>query len=72
VSPVRARVKVVRQRLIEGKWVSLGSTRTNRNGEYRFKVIPTVKNGSYTYRVVSKPFAGYARGVSSTVSFRSR
>ncbi len=72
VLPARSRVKVVRQRLVEGKWVSLGSARTNRSGEYQFKVIPTVKNGSYTYRVVSQPFDGYARGVSSTVSFRAR
>ncbi len=72
VLPARSRVKVVRQRLVEGKWVSLGSARTNRSGNYQFKVIPTVKNGSYTYRVVSQPFDGYARGVSSTVSFRAR
>ena len=38
-------------------------------GKYRFSVTPTVKNGSYTYRVVSAPFKGYAKGISSTVSF---
>jgi spore germination protein YaaH len=72
VSPARKGVKVMRQRLVDGRWVTFGQTRTGRDGSYRFKVIPTVKNGSYTYRVVSAPFEGYAKGVSSTVSFRSR
>ena len=72
VSPGKRGVKVVRQRLVKGKWVTFGQTRTKAGGAYRFDVIPTVKNGSYTYRVVSAPFAGFAKGVSSTVSFRSR
>ena len=72
VAPGRKGVTVVRQRLVDGQWQTLGQTTTKRNGTYRFKVLPTVKNGSYTYRVVSKPFDGYAKGYSSTVSFRSR
>jgi len=72
VAPAKKGVKVLRQRLVNGKWQTLGRTTTKRDGSYRFKVIPTVKNGSYTYRVVSAPFAGFARGYSSTVSFRSR
>ncbi len=72
VSPARKGVKVVRQRLVGGAWETFGVTYTNRKGNYRFSVTPTVKNGSYTYRVVSAPFDGYARGFSATVSFRSR
>lgn len=72
VSPGRRGVKVMRQRLVDGKWQTFGRTTTKAKGAYRFNVIPTVKNGSYTYRVVSTPFAGYARGYSSTVSFRAR
>ena len=72
VSPARKGVKVLRQRLVDGVWDTFGVTYTNRAGNYRFDVTPTIKNGSYTYRVVSAPFDGYARGFSSTVSFRSR
>lgn len=72
VTPGKRKVTVKRQRLVKGKWVTLGKTRTRAGGKYRFSVIPTMKNGSYTYRVVSKPFKGYAKGISSTVSFRSR
>jgi spore germination protein YaaH len=72
VSPARKGVKVLRQRLVDGAWDTFGVAYTNRKGNYRFSVTPTVKNGSYTYRVVSAPFDGYARGFSSTVSFRSR
>lgn len=72
VSPGRKGVTVVRQRLVDGKWQTFGSAVTNRKGGYLFSVVPTVKHGSYTYRVVSEPFDGYARGYSSTVSFRSR
>lgn len=72
VLPARKAVKVVRQRLVDGAWVSLGRTRTRADGSYRFSVTPTVKNGSYTYRVVSEPFEGYAAGYSSPISFRSR
>jgi spore germination protein YaaH len=72
ITPGRKGVKVVRQRLVDGTWETFGKTRTKAGGAYRFSVIPTVKNGSYTYRVVSAPFDGYARGYSSTVSFRAR
>ncbi|MBK6762650.1 MAG: hypothetical protein IPG68_04940 [Micrococcales bacterium] len=72
VSPGRKGVRVVRQRLVDGGWVTFGNARTRSDGSYRFSVTPTVKNGSYTYRVVSAPFAGFAKGYSSTVSFRSR
>jgi hypothetical protein len=72
VAPGRKGVKVMRQRLVDGKWETFGTTRTKARGSYRFSVIPTVKNGSYTYRVVSAPFDGYAKGYSSTVSFRAR
>ena len=63
---------MVRQRLVDGGWVTFGNARTRSDGSYRFSVTPTVKNGSYTYRVVSAPYAGFAKGYSSTVSFRSR
>jgi hypothetical protein len=72
VTPGKRKVLVKRQRLVKGKWVTFGKTRTKARGKYRFSVTPTVKNGSYTYRVVSAPFKGYAKGISSTVSFRSR
>ena len=72
VLPARKGITVVRQRLVEGSWTPLGRTRTRSDGSYRFSVTPTVKNGSYTYRVVSEPFDGYARGYSSPISFRSR
>ncbi len=72
ITPGRAKVQVKRQRLLDGRWVTLGKTRTNAKGKYRFRVVPTVKNASYTYRVVSSPFKGFAKGISSTVSFRSR
>jgi spore germination protein YaaH len=72
VAPAKARVLVKRQRLVKGDWVTLGKARTKPNGRFRFSVTPTVRNGSYTYRVVSKGFKGYAKGVSSTISFRSR
>lgn len=72
VSPARKGVKVLRQRLVDGKWETFGRAYTSGKGSYRFSVIPTVKGGSYTYRVVSAPFGAYARGYSSTVSFRSR
>jgi hypothetical protein len=72
VAPGRKGVKVMRQRLVEGRWETFGRTRTKADGGYRFSVIPTVRNGSYTYRVVSAPFDGFAKGYSSTVSFRAR
>jgi spore germination protein YaaH len=72
VTPAREGVKVVRQRLVDGSWQTLGTAYTKSNGSYRFSIIPTVKDGSYTYRVVSAPFDGFAKGYSSTVSFRSR
>lgn len=72
VTPGRKGVLVKRQRLVEGRWVTFGRTRTKSGGTYRFSVTPTVKNNRYTYRVVSAPFPGFAKGVSSTVSFRSR
>ncbi len=72
VAPGRKGVLVRRQRLVDGQWETFGSAVTKANGAYRFEVIPTVKNGSYTYRVVSAPFDGFAKGYSSTVSFRSR
>ena len=62
----------MRQRLVDGKWETFGVTKTKAGGAYRFSVIPTVRNGNYTYRVVSAAFDGYARGYSSTVSFRAR
>ncbi|HQR80644.1 MAG TPA: glycosyl hydrolase family 18 protein, partial [Actinomycetota bacterium] len=72
VTPGRKGLLVKRQRLVDGKWVTFGRTHTKAGGAYRFSVIPTVKNGRYTYRVVSAPFPGFAKGFSSTVSFRSR
>jgi spore germination protein YaaH len=72
VTPAVKGVKVVRQRLVDGAWISLGQARTRADGSYTFSVTPTVKNGSYTYRVVSEPFEGYAAGYSSPISFRSR
>ncbi len=72
VAPGRKGVKVMRQRLVDGKWETFGVTKTKAGGAYRFSVIPTVRNGNYTYRVVSAAFDGYARGYSSTVSFRAR
>ena len=72
VTPARKGVKVVRQRLVDGSWMTLGQTRTRADGSYRFSVTPTVKDGSYTYRVVSDPIDGYAAGYSSPISFRSR
>ncbi len=72
VTPAGKGVTVVRQRLVDGTWTTLGQTRTRVDGSYRFSVTPTVKNGSYTYRVVSEPFDGYAAGYSSPISFRSR
>ncbi|HNL52146.1 MAG: glycosyl hydrolase family 18 protein [Candidatus Nanopelagicales bacterium] len=72
VTPAAKGVKVVRQRLVDGTWMTLGQARTRADGSYRFSVTPTVKNGSYTYRVVSEPFDGYAAGYSSPISFRSR
>ena len=72
MTPAAKGVKVVRQRLVDGTWMTLGQARTRADGSYRFSVTPTVKNGSYTYRVVSEPFDGYAAGYSSPISFRSR
>lgn len=72
IAPSRKGVTVRQQRLVKGKWVTTARTATGRNGKYRFKVTPSTKNGSYTYRVVSARFPGYARGISSTVTFRAR
>jgi spore germination protein YaaH len=72
IAPRRTGVTVRQQRLVKGKWVTTGKAVTGRKGNYRFKVTPSTRNGSYTYRVVSARFPGYARGISSTVTFRAR
>lgn len=72
IAPARKGVTLYRQRLVDGSWKTFGRTTSKAGGNYSFRVIPTVKGAAYTYRVVSKPFEGYARGYSSTVSFRSR
>jgi hypothetical protein len=72
ISPGKRGVLVRQQRLVEGKWVTQAKSVTGRDGAFGFRITPSVRNGSYTYRVVSARFPGYARGVSSTVTFRAR
>lgn len=72
IRPRVAGVTMTRQRLVGRSWQNVGSTRTSTDGSYAFGVVPTVKSTSYTYRVVSQPFDGYASGQSPTVIFRAR
>lgn len=72
ISPKRKGVVVKRQRLVKGQWVNTGSTKTRAGGAYSFVVTPDIKNDSYTYRVVTNKFDGFARGISAPVSFRAR
>ena len=54
VKPAKANVVVSRQRLVKGKWTTLGSTKTDRKGRWLMTLTAPEMSQVITYRAVAK------------------
>ena len=52
VRPAQGKLKVWRQRLVDGEWKTVAKERTNRKGRYRFVIRDAGKKSTGTFRVL--------------------